>query len=434
MIVKAGLLVDFGNSGTRVYLLTGAHAFRFNMSNKYVDLPAGYKVNSKYANEKSTVFEFNGQYFANGLLVEREFIGKEIRPSALQSKTEQLVTDLTLNLAIIKALNLLALAHNTPVAALDITFNVSVLLPPLDHEVNESKMVDLINKQNHAKTLLPVQIDAKFKIGDVVVHSEAVSAFFGAFYREDGLKVLPQNEGKSLRKGDVLVRDNGNHVSLVDVEKNLKFATGYTLVLDIGAGTTDVALFLDMELVENSKDTFTRGGNTVESVVRNEIKKKFGFVPTNLQRVIAEGILVEGNEEHDVKEIVTLAKEMYSRTTKEDITQYLERMSISMQLVKGLLVAGGGSLATKRFIDAEGNFVMVLEPVNPTDAPKISIKGQVYNDSEVPYNEVEVSPAMSEVLMNFLKELAPRMEVLDTEGKDLRGLNIEGLLFLHKYQ
>jgi hypothetical protein len=417
MIVKAGLLVDFGNSGTRVFVTSGNNAFRYDMSNKFAELPAGYKVPAKYANEKSTIFEYKGSYFANGLIVEREFTGKEMRPNALQSKTDQLVTDLTLSLAFIKAMSILGLAYNVAPPSLDVSFNVSVLLPPLDQERDESKMLSKISELSVVKTLLPVSMECKFKIGDSVsVHGEAVAAFFGAFYKEEGLKVLPVNEGKSLLKGDVIVRDNGQHVSLVEVEGNKKFTQGYTLVLDIGAGTTDVALFLDMELVDMSKETFKRGGNNVESIVRNELKKKFGFTPPSMQRVIASGILNEGVDSHDVSEIVTLAKEVYSRQTKEDIVQYLEFINIDMPVIKGLLVAGGGSLASKRWVDAEG-----------TEYAEDELKDGVV------YTEKIVSPAMAEVLINYLKELAPRMEPLDTEGKDLRALNIEGLLYLHKY-
>jgi hypothetical protein len=67
-----------------------------------------------------------------------------------------------------------------------------------------------------------------------------------------------------------------------------------------------------------------------------------------------------------------------------------------MPVIKGLLVAGGGSLPSVR-------------------------------DGAV------VSPAMAEVLISYLKTLAPRLEPLDVTGKDLRDLNIEGLMFMHKY-
>lgn len=400
MIVNAGLLIDFGNSSTRVILLSGNKKYRFDMSNRFAGLPAGYQINNKYVNGKSSVFLANGSYFANGQIVEREFGGKELRPSALQSKTDQLTTELTINLAVIKALNILSQTYNVPVETLDVTFSVSALLPPLDHEVNEERLADLFRKVTEVSSLIPTPLKKTVKIEEEVnIHSEAVAAFFGAFYNELGVIDNPQNEGKSVDNGDVLVLDNGKHIVLDEVESNKKFMQGYVLVLDIGAGTTDIALFKDMELIESSKDTFTRGGNTVKSVASQSIRKKFGYQPEPemMDDVIRSGKLAESLEFHDVSDIVTSAKEQYSQATMEDIRQYLERMSIALPIVKGLLVAGGGALAT---IDENGN---------------------------------EVSPSMSKVLIQYLKTLAPRLEALDTEGKNLRELNINGLCTIHKY-
>lgn len=426
MIVKAGLLIDLGNSETRVVVISGKNAYRFNMSNNFAELPGGYRIPRSYNNDKSTIFEINGTYFANGLIVEREFVGKSMRPSALQYKADQLVTDLTLNLAIIKAMGILGKAYNVLPTNLDVTFNVSVLLPPLDHEVNEERMADKIRSLSTVSTLIPSQATYNFKVSENVnVFSEAVAAFFGAYFKEDGLKELPESMVAPFLQEGVRVRDNGDHIQLVEVDENKKFATGYVLVLDIGAGTTDVALFKDMELVEMSKETFKRGGNTVASIVLNEIKKKYGFTPTDMQRVISTGILDEGEYKHDVSDIVTMAKEIYSKQTRSDLVPYLERMSLDMPVVKGLLVAGGGSLASTRKVATVEHTEEGIKY-----GPEVT-EAQVANGAE--YQEVTVSPAMSDILVGFLKELAPRIEVMNTEGKDLRELNIEGLILLHKY-
>ena len=67
-----------------------------------------------------------------------------------------------------------------------------------------------------------------------------------------------------------------------------------------------------------------------------------------------------------------------------------------MREVKGVLVVGGGSLPSIR-------------------------------DGKV------VSPAMSDVLINYFKELSPNIALMNTEGKNPRLLNIEGLQYIHKY-
>ena len=87
---------------------------------------------------------------------------------------------------------------------------------------------------------------------------------------------------------------------------------------------------------------------------------------------------------------------MYSKMLMTHITSYLERMMISMREVKGLLVCGGGSLP--------------------------SVK-----DGKV------VSPAMSDVLINYFKDLSPNISLVNIGNKNPRLLNIQGLLYIHKY-
>lgn len=397
MVINAGILIDFGNSETRVILLSGSRRFRFNLTNRFAELPVGYKVNNKYGNGKSTVFSIGNTYYANGKIVDQEFPGTVLRPSALESKTEQLVTDLTLNLAFIKALNLLSLVYKVDIKLLEVSFDVSVLLPPLDHEANEPKMIKKLHDLNSISVHVPNVFNKEFKIRNVNVQPEAVAAFFGAFFTERGVTPDPQNDERNLSNGDVLVFNYSNDVILDEVEQNLPYMRGYTICLDIGAGTTDIALFNDGELVENSKDTFKRGGNTIQSIVGLEIRKKYSFTPPSLENVVKTGSFEEGGELTDVTSIVTYAKDQYSKLIMEDIRQYLERMMVGVRNINGLLVAGGGGLATK------GN------------------------------NEENKSPAMSEFIEKYLKDLAPKIKSVHTEDKDLRSLNIDGLLYIHKY-
>lgn len=371
MIVKAGILVDFGNSETRMVLIVNNKSVPLFLSNKFAELPPMYRIPNEYRNDKSSVMNVSGTYFANGQIVEREFVGVEIRPSAVQAKTDQLVTDLTLNLVFMKAMLQLSELFNLPISELDVTFKVSILLPPLEHDTNEAKLAEKVRKISSIKSLIPQDVSANFKVGDVGIYPEGVAAFFCAYYTEA----------------------NG---AILEIPTNKKFATGYVLVLDIGAGTTDVVLIKDTELVQNSKDTFKRGGNTVESVVRNEIKKRYGFSPKQLASVIATGILDEGVQQHEVDDILNMAKDMYSKSLMEEIRQYLERMMLDMPEIKGVLVVGGGSLPSIR-------------------------------------DEQVVSPAMSDVLLKYFKVLAPNITMVDTSDKNPRHMNISGLELIHKF-
>jgi len=388
MNIKAGLSVDIGNSETRVALMTGGKTYFYKLSNKFAELRAGYQINDKYMNGKSYVLQVNKTYYANGQLVDREFKGVELRPSSLQSKTDQLVTELTFNLIFYKALLILSKVYSVPISNMKVTFNISTLLPPLDQEVNSDKLKEKLKSITQIDAYLPVRLQSNIEVENVEVLPEGVTAFFGALFT-DGVT----EEDVSYIDDIVIVNDGKG---LEEVEENKTFNTGYVLILDIGAGTTDVSLILDMELVEASKDTFNRGGNTVQSIITNELKKKYGFSPTDLSRVISEAVLEEGVDTYNVEDIVTYAKSVYSKMMISDLRQYLERLTIPMQSIKGLLVVGGGALPSVR-------------------------------------DGVVVSPSMAEVLMGYLKELAPRIRLVDTKDKNLRDLNILGLSYIHKY-
>ena len=396
MVVNAGLIIDFGNSETRINVISGKFLFKLIVSNKFYELEPNYRIPDKYNNGKSTILQYQDSYYANGEIVEREFAGVELKPTAIQDKYDQKVTRLTLQLAFSKAIGLLAQRYNIPPSELDVTFNVSVLLPPMEHDKNKEKFEEMIKTFTSVRTVLPMQMDKNFAVSEATAYSEAVSAFFGAFYEEIGVTPNPENVEKDMSKGDVLIDINSQDSTLVDVKENVEFQEGYVLVLDIGAGTTDLALFDSMELVERSKETLRLGGNTVESGVRREIKMKHGYLPTTVDSTIKTGILKEGSKLHDVAELVTNEKQKYSKSMRKEIINYLEFLTIPMQMVKGLLVVGGGALPSVR-------------------------------DGEV------VSPAMSQLLIQYLQELAPEMKIVSVGDKNLRTLNIEGLRYLHKY-
>ena len=371
MKVKAGILIDFGNSETRMALLVNNKTKLITLSNKFAALPSGYNVPIEYNNDKSNVICVNGSYYANGALADREFASQLIRPSSMQNKSEQLVTEISLNLVLITAIRELASGSGMTVADIEPSFNISVLLPPLEHDTHINEMKALISRVKSVNSYLPEEFTSSVVIDNIQVLPEGVAAFFGVYYTEkDG--------------------------ELVEVFENLQYATGNVLILDIGAGTTDVVMIKDTELVLDSKDTFNLGGNTVEGQLKKLIRQKYGFTPNDVSSVVETGELLDGSIIHDVSDLVTSAKDMYSKMLMTHIVSYLERMMISLREVKGLFVVGGGSLPSMK-------------------------------------EDKVVSPAMSEVLIKYFKELSPNISLMNTQGKNPRLLNIQGLQYIHKY-
>lgn len=373
MNVSAGLVLDLGNSETRGILIVNKQEYPFFLSNKFSDLEAGYVINSKYKDNKSTIFLVDTTYFANGYIVDMEFKNRVTQSNALNSKHEQLATKLSLNLAFIHCINKLHEIYDIPVEDMDIDFRVSILLPPLDHELYEEEMAELVRNTNKVTSIVPTDMTKEFTVSNVIVFPEGVSAFFGAEFTE-----------------------SSDGTQIIDIEANKKFQTGYVLIMDIGAGTTDLAIIKDSELVQGSKNSIKKGGNNVESAIKSAIHKQFKFVPTDMTSVITKGILEEGTVEHDVSSIVTDAKRKYSLAVKNELIDYIQTNMIEMREIKGLLVVGGGSLAAER-------------------------------DGKI------VSPAMSDILLEFLKELAPNIGVVSMSGQDPRLLNITGLKYIHKF-
>ena len=371
MKVKAGILIDFGNSETRMTLLVNNKEKTTVLSDRFAALEAGYIVPVEYNNDKSNVICVNGSYYASGALADREFSGQLIRPSSMQNKSEQLVTEISFNQVLITAIQQLASGSGLAVSEIEPTFNISVLLPPMEHDIHIDSMKKLLSEVQVVTSYMPLEFTCPVKIDKIQVWPEGLAAFFGVYYTE---------------------QDGG----LVEVFENLTYSTGNVLILDIGAGTTDVVMIKDTELLLDSKDTFNLGGNTVEGQLRKLLRQKYGFTPSDISTIVERGELNDGNTVKDVSALVTSAKDTYSKMLMTHITGYLERMSISMREVKGVLVVGGGSLPSIR-------------------------------DGKV------VSPAMSDVLINYFKELSPNISLMNTDGKNPRLLNIEGLQYIHKY-
>ncbi|MNL91403.1 MreB/Mbl protein [compost metagenome] len=374
MIVQAGLVIDLGNSGTRVKLILNKKSELLEMSNKFAELAKGYEVPEVYEDSETSLIEVGGIRFANGELADKEFSASLLRPSALQPKVELVTTQLSLNLIFAKALERISVHTATKLSDIDATFKVTILLPPLEQDVKKEVMKEKVKEISKVVMHLPISMSMDFKVSDVLVIPEGVAAYFGALFREvDGkLEIVPDNA---------------------------IYQTGYVLIVDIGAGTTDVAIIRDGKLIEDSKDTFKKGGNSIESSVRNEIKKKYGYSPRDLGAVICRCELDENGTINRIPDLVNVAKSRFSRSLMEDIKQYLERMMIDMKEIKGTLIVGGGTLESET----------------------------------VDENQKPLSPALADELNAYFKELAPNIKAVSTDGKNKRLLNIEGAEIVHKH-
>lgn len=369
--VDIGLLIDFGNSETRISVLLSNGSRSEVLPNRFALLPSGCRIPQEYARSDTAVFRVGDSYYAAGAFAEREYVGQLMRPSALQQKSEQLVTTLSYNYALIRALTLVAADAGVSPASLEPVFNVSVLLPPLEQETATDKMRALLTGVTSVEACFPLAFSVPIVVKETKVLAEGITAFFAARFDEvDG--------------------------GLIETPENRDYSSGNVLVIDIGAGTTDVLLVRDGMIVSDSKDTFQLGGNTVEAQLRKLIRQKYGYTPTGVNDIVVTGRIQDGASFMDASDLVTAAKNMYSKLLMTNITSYLERMSMSLREIKGVLVAGGGSL------------------------PSVC-------------DGVITSPAMSDVLLSYFRELSPNIALVYVGQKNPRHLNITGLQYIHKF-
>ena len=104
--LNANLVIDLGNSETRVLVQSGKTKSGLirqqlgTISNKFVTVEEGYEIPENYDEDNTIVFETpEGEFFANGLLVEREYESMSVRPTAIEQKQDSKVTMLTLQRA-----------------------------------------------------------------------------------------------------------------------------------------------------------------------------------------------------------------------------------------------------------------------------------------------------------------------------------------------
>ena len=372
--VKAAILVDIGNSETRCYFVYDGKEYFHTYLNRYATLSAGYKIPDDYINDRSTVFKVNNEVIANGDLATREFSRTAKRPNSQQFKTSQATTVDTLTLLFIKAYIEVSKYSGIPIEELDIVFDVVAALPPSEHKSKSDELKELIRGITEVEVLTPIGFKKDITVDRIYVVSEGAAAFTAAMYEEE--------DGE-----------------IVESESNEQYLKGYVLVLDIGAGTTDIILFKDADVVIESKESIPFGGNMVTAKCKQLINENYSYVPDDevMLTVLETGILEKGNSKIDVTAYLNEAKQYFGSQIYNKLLDYVDSHPIELRDIKGLLVAGGGALPAMR-------------------------------DGEV------VSVSMAEVLVRFITELTSTISLVDIHKYSPRLLNIDGLRLFYLYK
>lgn len=329
---NAILVVDLGNSSTKGKVLfgkdgkTGRYRERqFDLSNVFAPIDKGYVVSNDYDDETSTILrvdaELNGHPikgdFCNGELQQKEKPLCIIKPSASDRKYNLDSTILSFRLAFLHAYKaIMRMQRVSDYKQLKITWSVVTLLPPGDIDEGSDILKKLVEDITVVESVFP-EVTIPISIKSVSVLPEGYCAYAGVVY----------NSGMKFRE-------------------DYKFLTGETvLVIDIGAGTSDILLIKNNKLVQNSKYTVTQGGNNVYQLVRRNLRVSgLDLELADIQQGVISGKVRDGSKEISIVDLVNSAKSEVAQKLVSEIQDFLEVTDIKARSVGYVLICGGGSM------------------------------------------------------------------------------------------
>lgn len=395
------LVVDLGNSSTKGKVLFGKDSqtgkFRerkFDIPNVFAPIDEDYVVSSDYSDTTSTILRvdtsLNGRLikgdFCNGELQEKEKPLCTIKPSASDKKYNLDSTVLSYRLAFLFAYKaIMNMQRISDFNQIDVTWTVVTLLPPGDLDKGTEPLKELIQNIDRLQTVFP-QADIPINITKTVVLPEGYCAYAGVVY-------------------DVGHQYRPDYKFLIDET---------VLVVDIGAGTTDILLMKKNKLVQNSKYTVTQGGNNVYQLVRRKLRMQgLDIDDTDIKVGIIKGEIKDGSKKISIVDIVNEAKAEVAQKIVSEVQDFLDTTDIKARSVGYVLVCGGGSMQdsdVREIIPMSDRVIEYFKQLSPnSDLVKIPthIVSKEQEDGDIVKVEEMISPRELNLLgASILAELA----------------------------
>lgn len=330
----ATLVVDLGNSSTRVCVCYGKNGKGVlrqrstELDNHYHNIGPTAESgeltrlmeNDAYNENNSVIFKMNGEYYCNGEMCRAEYNGGTIRPSASGLRKYQ---DIASKLALVNAFRYgyQAIEDITggEIDSLDISWELSLLLPPEDLDgTGPKQLADMARSISEVDFILP-EMKKSVNISKVRIFSEGLCALV-AVVLENSQK--PRKDYEYLRDPDEV-----------------------TLIIDIGAGTSDFTLTQGIRVITSSRYTANIGGNNITERVDDLLRRRgIRLSDKIIARGTVSGKVKLGGKEEDVSKEVDAARSEISQTLVNETNKFLERNKYSLQSVNNLLICGGGAV------------------------------------------------------------------------------------------
>ena len=326
--VDATVVIDIGNSETRVKTYFGKDSsgnYRNRLSilpNRYSAILDGIKYNrvmqnSEYSEKNSRVFKKGSDFYCTGTMCDIEFQSSTFRPTAKEKKYESLSTEVTLRNVFIQGFEDVSAMSKIPVEDLEVNWSMVMLLPPQDLDVGAKKLAEMAKSIKSIESVMP-KMEKKINIKKINVLPEGFCALMGVIFKAYG---VPRQEYSFLLKDGV-----------------------YTLIADIGAGTTDLNIAVGGKVMSNSRSSETIGGNNVQQNLTQKLRLRGVKVrPAKIQKACETGILEIGSDTVPVVDELNSSKREIATQIVNYIKEYLELGVAEIQDISYLLVCGGGA-------------------------------------------------------------------------------------------
>lgn len=384
--VQARLVIDFGNSETRVAVLVNGKTSPVTvLPNAFAPIGDDYVIPDQYVAD-----ELNGKpnelrsiifrapqglgagepthLYAAGPLADREFSMSAKRPSsAIATKAQSETTLWSFHYAVFVGRELVAKLLRKKPESLEITWDVTLLAPPSETGKGETfKKIFTLAKS--VEIVAPERVSIPIKVDNVSVLAEGLGGF----------------------SATVFTPARGTVADYADCVNEP------IIVLDFGAGTTDVTFIKALTPITSASASFPFGGNAIAELVTQFVKQEYG---RSLSReaateAVLTGTIRSGAKRKDVSRQVNAARNEVAGSITSSLRGTFEANRFAPDEFAYLLVIGGGAVRTANAED-------LAEPVEP----------------------------LAESVVRQVRSFAPDIELLLVkEGINLRTLNIEGAI------
>lgn len=324
---EAKLVIDLGNSETRVKTIFGKNAkgdpkCRLSfLRNRFGIIPSAkvdmYRDGNVYKEETSRIFKLDEDFYCTGDICDTEFGSTAIRPTALEKKYQSFATKLAIINALCQGYEDVAYLTDSDIASLDITWKVTLLLPPQDIDLGAKKLAEMAKGIKEIEFLMP-DIKKEIIVNGVNIFPEGFCALIGVLFDESG--------------------------SLREEYKKLTDEDTYTLIIDIGAGTTDFVMSKGKNIISTSRFTREIGGNNVHQRVRRILKEKgLSLSDTIVRKGCETGVVKNGSKAYNITKDIAVSKADVAKQLVDAIQEFFEDNMLPIISINNLLICGGGA-------------------------------------------------------------------------------------------